>query len=42
VRKQSREFQELREFVKRRAYGASSRHDEDQPVPEMDVRGDLQ
>ncbi len=42
VRKQSREFQELREFVKRRAYGASSRHDEDQPVPEIDVRGDLQ
>ena len=42
VRKQSREFQELREFVKRRAYGVSSRHDEDQPVQEICVQGDLQ
>ena len=42
VRKQSREFQELREFVKRRAYGSSSRYDEDQPVAENAARGDLQ
>jgi len=42
VRKQSREFQELREFVKRRAYSTSSRDDEDQPVAEGVARGDLQ
>jgi len=40
VRKQSREFQELREFVKHRAYGSSSRQDEYQPVPGLDGRRD--
>ena len=38
-RKLSREFQELREFVKQRAYGSSSR-DEYQPVRELHGRGD--
>jgi NitT/TauT family transport system ATP-binding protein len=40
VRKQSREFQELREFVKLQAYGSHPRQDEFQPVPETLGRGD--
>jgi hypothetical protein len=39
VRKRSREFQELSEFVKRRAYGAYSHPHEDQPVQETHGRG---
>jgi len=40
VRKQSREFQELREYVKRHAYGSHSQSDEFQPVHEIHGRGD--
>jgi NitT/TauT family transport system ATP-binding protein len=40
VREQSREFLELREFVKRQAYGSSSPRDEYQPVQELQSRGD--
>ena len=40
VRKQSREFQELREFVKRQANGSQSRSDEFQPVQQICARGD--
>jgi len=40
MRKQSREFQELREFVKRQAYGSQSRSDEFQPVQEICARGE--
>jgi len=40
VRKQSAEFHELREFVKRQAYGSSSRHGELQPVSELHELGD--
>lgn len=39
-RKQSREFQELREFVKRRAYGSSASQDEDQSESKLQDRGD--
>jgi NitT/TauT family transport system ATP-binding protein len=41
VRKQSREFLELREFVKLQAYGAHPRQDEIQPVPETFRQGEL-
>jgi len=40
ARKQSREFQELREFVKRRAYGLSSSRDDDRSVSAVAGRGD--
>jgi NitT/TauT family transport system ATP-binding protein len=40
VRKQSREFTELREFVKLQAYGSHSRQDDLQPVPDAHGRGD--
>jgi NitT/TauT family transport system ATP-binding protein len=40
VRKQSSEFLELREFVKRHAYGSGSRRDELQAVSELHGRGD--
>jgi NitT/TauT family transport system ATP-binding protein len=40
IRKQSREFLELREFVKLQAYGSHFRHDEFQPLPEAHLRGD--
>jgi NitT/TauT family transport system ATP-binding protein len=39
-RKQSREFLELREFVKHRAYGSSIRQDELQAVSEVQERGE--
>jgi len=39
-RKQSREFQELREFVKAQAYDSSSRQDELQPAQDVHGRGD--
>jgi len=41
VRKQSREFLELREFVKLHAYGLSPRQEEYRPVPELDGHGEL-
>jgi NitT/TauT family transport system ATP-binding protein len=41
IRKQSREFLELREFVKLQAYGSHSRQDEIQPVPETFRQGEL-
>ncbi|WP_263352876.1 ABC transporter ATP-binding protein [Acidicapsa acidisoli] len=40
IRKQSSEFQDLREFVKAQAYGSSSRQDELQPLHEALLRGD--
>ena len=40
VRKQSREFLELREFVKLQAYGSQSRQDEFQPAPGIKIRGE--
>jgi len=40
VRKKSREFQELSEFVKRRAYGSHSRYHGDQPGQETRSLGD--
>jgi NitT/TauT family transport system ATP-binding protein len=39
VRKQSREFQDLNDFVARRAYGSNSRCHEDQPMHESQGRG---
>jgi len=39
VRKQSREFQDLREFVKAQAYGSSSKHDELQDLHKANGRG---
>jgi len=42
VRKLSREFQELREYVKRQAYGSHSRNDEFLPVQQIHGRGDSQ
>jgi NitT/TauT family transport system ATP-binding protein len=41
VRKQSREFLELKEFVKLQAYGSHSRQDEFQPVAGINGRGEL-
>ena len=41
VRKQSHEFLELRDFVKRHAYGSSSRQNEYQPVQELERQGKL-
>jgi NitT/TauT family transport system ATP-binding protein len=40
VRKQSREFLELREFVKLQAYGSQSRQDEFQTMPGINGRGE--
>ncbi len=40
VRKLSREFQELSEFVKRRAYGSTPQSEPFQPVQEISSRGD--
>jgi len=40
VRKLSREFQDLREFVKRQAYGSYSQNDEFLPVQQIQGRGD--
>ena len=40
VRKLSREFQDLREFVKRQAYGSYSQNDEFLPVQQIHGRGD--
>jgi NitT/TauT family transport system ATP-binding protein len=42
ARKQSREFHELRELVKRRAYGLAASRDEDRPVPEIFGQGDAE
>lgn len=40
VREKSQEFQELREFVTRRAYGTCSYNDEFQPAQDTDGQGD--